>query len=118
MQLLCGIEHADAQLGGLCASVQRLLEGGMGGKAAGGGSSGDKLAPALRRAAVRLLHSMASAAEVLDQVKARSAPHTPRSAHPSPARPLARSPARPPPPGPGLPRDVSHHPSPLRHRTS
>ena len=72
MLLLCGIEQADAQLGGLCASVQRLLECGMGGEGGegGGSSQGEKLAPTLRRAAVRLLHCLASAAEILDQVRA------------------------------------------------
>ena len=69
MLLLCGIEQADAQLGGLCASVQRLLECGMGGEG-GGSSQGEKLAPTLRRAAVRLLHCLASAAEILDQARA------------------------------------------------
>ena len=114
MLLLCGIEPADAQLGGLCAAVQRLLEGGLGGKAAGGASSGEKLAPALRRAAVRLLHSMASAAEVLDQVRAHhSTPlahhRTPRSP-PHTARPLASWPRPPtrhlPPPLPPPPQNI------------
>jgi hypothetical protein len=109
MLLLCGIEQADAQLGGLCASVQRLLESGMGGAAGEGGSSGEKLAPTLRRAAVRLLHCLASAAEILDQV-----PCTPRTASltPSPLHPLAPfTPSPPSPPHPLHPLAPSHaHP--------
>ena len=73
MLLLCGIEQADEQLGGLVASVQRLLEGGKGGAAGEGASSREKLAPTLRRAAVRLLLCLASAAEILDQARASHA---------------------------------------------
>ena len=57
IHLLCSIEEAEAQFGGVVADLKRVLQGG----------TGEKLAAPLQRAAVRLLLCMASAAETLDQ---------------------------------------------------
>ena len=57
LNLLCSIEESEAVFGALTTDVKRLLEG----------DRNSKLAPALQRAALRLLLSLCCAAENLDQ---------------------------------------------------